>query len=63
MIECPVCNSETKVVRTDGAERRRRCTRCLHRFTTVEQEKDTVTKVQRALSRMREVASKVLSFD
>lgn len=62
MIECPLCHSETMVVRTDGAERRRECTKCFHRFTTVEQDKELWMRVQKALARMKEAASSVLGI-
>ena len=54
-MDCPICNSETRVLRTVDNERRRECTRCKHRFTTVEQEKERVTVTDTIVANLKEL--------
>jgi transcriptional regulator NrdR family protein len=54
-VNCPICHHDTRVLRTDGTERRRQCTRCLHRFTTVEQAKEKVNILEQAVEKAREI--------
>lgn len=35
-MNCPICSHDTRIVRTDGTERRRQCTQCGNRFNTTE---------------------------
>lgn len=39
-MNCPICKADSTVLKTVGAERRRECTGCKHRFTTTEVLKD-----------------------
>jgi transcriptional repressor NrdR len=35
-MNCPVCNSDTKVIDSRGVRRRRECLKCAQRFSTIE---------------------------
>ncbi len=35
-MNCPLCAADTRVLYTEGADRRRACAECQHRFTTTE---------------------------
>ncbi len=58
-MNCPVCRQETIVLRKDGAERRRECTACRHRFVTVEVPKDEQLRQQEAVQTVIEAAEKL----
>lgn len=56
---CPICEQDTLVLETRGAERRRRCTKCLHTFTTVEKLKVEDLRQQEAVQILLEAADKL----
>jgi transcriptional regulator NrdR family protein len=61
-MQCLLCKGDTYVLRTTGGtERRRKCARCGHRFTTVERPKEEVQRADGLMERMRAVAHDVLS--
>ena len=55
-MNCPVCDADSRVLRTSDTERKRQCVRCGHRFPTVEilkdehQRRETILKDARALA-------------
>lgn len=60
-MNCPICRHESIVLRSDGHERRRRCTnaKCNNRFTTVEVLKDDHERQKAAVQTVVEVAEKI----
>lgn len=58
-MNCPICSQETRVLRTDGADRRRACTACGHRFTTTEIMKGELERQQEAVQTVMEAAEKL----
>lgn len=60
-MNCPTCHGETIVLQTVAPDRRRRCTRCGQRFTTVEVLKDDHQRLQEAVADVRQVAERLKS--
>lgn len=58
-LNCPVCNGDTRVLRTDETERRRECVRCGHRFPTVEVLKDDHERSLRIIEDARALAERI----
>lgn len=60
-MNCPTCDSDTIVLRADGAQRRRQCTNtaCNNRFTTIEVLKDDHDRLQDAVEQVRQVAERI----
>lgn len=58
-VNCPVCPAGTIVLETRGDERRRKCTSCGHRFTTVEVLKEIRQLEQAAVQVVREAAERL----
>jgi transcriptional regulator NrdR family protein len=58
-VNCPLCSSDTFVRDTRDGERRRECTRCRHRFTTVEILKDRVRELELAGQVVLEAAERL----
>ena len=58
-LNCPICSQETRVLRTDDAERRRMCTACGYRFTTTEVLKDEQRRQLEAVQTVLEAAEKL----
>ena len=56
-MDCPICHSaDTRVLRTAGAERRRKCCRCGNRWSSIEVHKDDYFKQQEAVAKVRDLA-------
>lgn len=59
-MKCPVCShTETRVLRKEGNNRRRKCERCKHRWTTVEVDKQRFEREAEAVSKMRALAEEL----
>lgn len=58
-MNCPLCHQPTIVLKTLGDERRRRCTACLHRFTTIEKLKEDEQRQAEAIEAVRQAAEKL----
>lgn len=60
-MNCPTCGSESIILRTDGLNRRRRCSNqaCQQRFTTTEVMKDEHQRLQAAVEEVRQVAERL----
>lgn len=58
-MNCPVCNEESRVLKTEGTERRRGCTKCGHRFTTTEVLKDEHDRRERLLEDAKALAERL----
>jgi hypothetical protein len=58
-LNCPICSQDSIVLRTDGAERRRCCTACQHRFTTTEVLKDERRRELEAVQTLLEAAERL----
>lgn len=58
-MNCPICSSDAVVLRKDGAERRKRCTKCGHRFVTVEKLKEDEARQAAAIEAVRAAARKL----
>lgn len=58
-MNCPICASDSHVLTKDGVTRRRECTKCFHRFTTVERLKAEEDRLQEAVQTVREAAEKL----
>lgn len=58
-MNCPICRRETIVLAKDGPNRRRQCTGCGNRFTTVEKLKEEDRRQQEAIEAVREAAGKL----
>lgn len=56
-VNCSICQGDSRVLRKEGAERRRECLRCKHRWTTVEQQKERVAVIERAIEKAREIGA------
>lgn len=60
-MRCQICGADTRVLRTIEAERRRECVRCKHRFTTVEQMKEKVQRIDGIIREAREFAEMIIA--
>lgn len=58
-MNCPVCTRPTYVAAKDGADRRRACPACGHRFTTTEVLKVEHQRQQEAVQTVLEAAEKL----
>lgn len=58
-MNCRICPGETIVLETRGSERRRHCTACGHRFTTVEVLKDERRRELAAVQVVKEAAERL----
>lgn len=58
-MNCPLCDSDSRVLTKEGVTRRRECTKCFHRYTTVERLKEEEERLQEAVQTVREVAEKL----
>lgn len=58
-MNCPVCRQPSVVLKTLESERRRRCTACGHRFTTVEKLKDEERRQREAVQTVLEAAERL----
>lgn len=58
-MNCPVDGNASVVLKTLGAERRRQCTVCGHRFTTTEVLKEERQRETEAVAAVLEVAEKL----
>lgn len=58
-MNCPICRSDTRVLKTMASERRRQCSGCGHRFTTIERLKEDDQRLQEAVQTVREAAEKL----
>jgi transcriptional regulator NrdR family protein len=58
-VNCPICSSDTIVLHKDGADRRRKCTKCHQRFTTTEVLKEELQRQQEAVQAVRDVAERL----
>lgn len=65
-MNCPICKGETRIVRTEGVERRRECTGtvgerpgCGARFSTIEVLKEEHQRQREAVQTVREAAEKL----
>ena len=58
-MNCPVCNHETRVLRTDDTVRRRECIRCGHRFITAEILKDELERSRRIIEDAQALAERI----
>lgn len=58
-MNCPVCSQDSSVLKSRGVERRRQCTICGHRFTTIEKLKDAEQRQQEAVQVVREAAERL----
>ncbi len=58
-MNCPICKADTYVQSTTGQERRRKCTGCGERFTTVEVLKVEHQRREALLEDARELAEKL----
>ena len=58
-MNCPICRSETIVLTKDGPDRRRKCTGCGNRFTTVEKLKEEDLRQQEAIEAVKAAAEKL----
>lgn len=55
---CSVCgHHESRVTRTDGNRRRRECTNCRHRWTTVEVDENRLERAEKAAKAVRALAA------
>jgi len=59
-VNCPLCNRESRVLRTDDGVRRRECGSCKHRWTTVEIPREQHEQQARVVERVKELAHDVL---
>ena len=59
-LNCPVCSQPTAVLEKRGNERRRECTACRHRFSTVEKLRDVDRRQAEALRAAVDLAEKVI---
>lgn len=59
-MNCPICKGDTRILRTEGAERRRECIDgCGRKFTTVEVLKEDHQRQQEAVQIVVDVAAKL----
>lgn len=58
-MNCPICAQETRVLRKDGAERRRECSACGHKFVTAEILKAEQQRQLEAVQTVLEAAEKL----
>lgn len=58
-VNCPICQQDTIVLTTAAPDRRRKCTACGHRFTTVEVVKEEHQRLQDAVDQVRQVAERL----
>lgn len=58
-MNCPICRQDTIVLTTVAPDRRRKCTTCGHRFTTVEVLKEDHQRLQAAVEDVRAVAERL----
>lgn len=58
-MNCPICSRETIVLAKDGPDRRRRCTSCGNRFTTVEKLKEDDRRQLEAIEAVKRAAEKL----
>lgn len=58
-MKCPICPGDTIVVKTLGVERRRKCTVCEHRFTTIEKLKEDEQRQAAAIEIVLQAAEKL----
>ena len=58
-MNCTICHGDTVVLSKDGADRRRRCSQCGHRFTTTEVLKEDHQRQQDAVRTVVEAADKL----
>ena len=59
-LNCPVCSQPTAVLEKRGNERRRECTACKHRFSTIEKLRDVDRRQAEALRAAVDLAEKVI---
>ena len=58
-MNCPLCHSDTFIVRTDDTVRRRQCSHCGHRFTTTEILKAELERSQRIIEAAEALAERI----
>lgn len=58
-MNCPVCDGDTHILRTDNTERRRECERCGHCFTTAEILKSEHERSQRIIEDAKALADRI----
>lgn len=58
-MKCPICRQDSIVLAKEGTARRRKCTGCGKRFTTVEKLKEEDQRQQEAVQAVREAAEKL----
>ena len=58
-MNCPLCSQPSIVLKTQGNERRRRCTKCRHPFVTVEKLKEDERRQAEAIEAVRQAAEKL----
>jgi transcriptional regulator NrdR family protein len=46
-VNCPLCRTDSSVIRTDGDRRRRECVNCKYRWNTVELAEPEVKRLRR----------------
>lgn len=58
-MNCPLCRSDTVVLKKDQADRRRKCTQCGNRFTTTEVLKDEHERRERIIEDAKALAERL----
>lgn len=58
-MNCPVCNHDSRILRTDDKQRRRECVKCGHRFTTTEVLKAELERSQRIIDDAKALADRI----
>jgi transcriptional regulator NrdR family protein len=58
-MNCPICNSESRVLTKEGCARRRECTKCGNRFTTAEVLKAELERSERIIRDAQALAERI----
>ncbi len=59
-MNCPICSSDSRVLRTDNGARRRECLRCKHRFSTIEVRREDHERIRNITERAKALAHDLL---